>query len=538
MASLDELSTALRNADAAGDVDAARVLAAEITKMRETQQQSSTAADVAKSAGVGVGKGVIGLLGLPGDLAEYGARGIDRATKFIGGKLGVDVPDRADRAPTYGSADITKAVEDKTGPFYKPQTTAGKYAETVGEFAPGLVGGPAGLARRGITQVLAPGLASEAAGQATEGTKAEPYARIVGALAGGATPYALGRAVTPAPASNARQRLVDVLADEGVTSLTAGQRTGNETLRYAESALGNAPFTGQAANRITRQGQEQFTDAALRRAGAAGEATPEVLATNQQRLSDQFRDLSARNTLAPDQQFLNDVAAARRSYDRVPQSQQRAMIDGYIDDINDNIRRTGGIPGPEYQEMRSRLSRQANGLRQSDPTLSEALRDLRNALDNAMGRSISPADREAWQAARREYGAQKVIEKAASRAGEATAEGQIVPANLRNTVAAENRGAYARGEGPFSELARAGAGVMAPMPQSGTAPRSMLYNITNIASGGAVPAAVGRALMSRPVQAYLSNQAAAQTLNNLTPRQAALVSALMAAEQQRLPAPQ
>jgi hypothetical protein len=184
--------------------------------------------------------------------------------------------------------------------------------------------------------------------------------------------------------------------------------------------------------------------------------------------------------------------------------------------------------------MRSRLSRQANGLRNSDPTLSDALRDMRNALDSAMERSIpagSP-DAQLWRQSRREYGAQKTIEKTASRAGEATAEGQLVPANLRNTVSAENRGAYARGEGDFSELARAGAGVMAPLPNSGTAQRNALTNLLMLP----VSATAGRVLTSRPAQAYLGNQALAQQLRQLPPSSQAVVLALMGQDRTRLEA--
>jgi hypothetical protein len=501
-------------------------------------EKPNVAADVAKSGGVGVAKGGIALLGLPGDLAELGARGIDRATKFIGGKLGVDVPDRPDRAPTYGSADIQKAVESQTGEFYQPKTLPGKYAQTTGEFAAGLAGGGGlgALGRRAVTQVLAPGLASEATGQAASkfiGESAEPYGKVVGALAGGLAPSAIARAVTPNPISPSRQRLLDILEGEGVTSLTAGQRTGSDALRYSESALGNAPFSGGRASAITREGQEQFTEAAMRRAGAGPDATPEVLRNNNARLGNEFETLSNRNNLTFDQQFVTDASRAIRSYERVPQSQQRAMVEGYVNDIAAHMQ-TGTMPGTYYQEMRSRLSRQANGLRNSDPTLSEALRDLRNSLDNAMRRSISPADREAWDTARRQYGAQKTIQKATSRAGELTAEGQIVPANLRNAASVENRGAYARGEGQFSELARAGSAIMKEMPQSGTAPRSMLYNLANIGTAGALPAALGRGLMSGPVQGYLANQVAAPLINQMGQRRSALVDALMSAQQQRL----
>lgn len=494
----------------------------------------SVAGDVAKSAGVGVAKGVIAGAGGAGDMRTLLSRGVDYAAE----KMGVSpetadqfkgTADRAARLTTLGrilsdaptSRDIQSKIEEQTGEFYKPQTTAGEYAQTVGEFLPAAAAGPGRMAPKLIAGALA-GLGSEAAGQATEGTKAEPYARVLGAVAGGVSPNVLSRAVTPLPSNPARQRLVDILADEGVTSLTAGQRTGNKALQYGEDMLGNAPGAGGSAANIRQRGQEQFTEAAMRRAGAGPDATPEVLAQNSDRLGNEFRALSARNDLVPDNQFVTDVVAAARNYRRVPDSQQRQMVQGYIDDIVAHVN-TGSMPGAQYQEMRSRLSRQANSLRNSDPTLSEALRDMRNALDNAMGRSISPADREAWQRARREYGAQRTIEKTASRAGEATAEGQLVPANLRNTVSAENRGAYARGEGQFSELARAGAGVMAPLPNSGTAQR---LNATNIAMLP-VTATIGRALMSRPVQGYLGNQALTETIRNLPPARRAAIIALL-----------
>lgn len=497
-----------------------------------------TAVDVAKSSGVGLGKGAIGLAGMVGDLSDLGAKGIEAATNYVSGKLGIEPykppMDRSksvlNNIPTARS--IQKAVEENvTGDFYKPQTTAGKYSETVGEFLPAAAAGPGSAASR-VAAAVASGVGSEVAGQATQGTAAEPYARIAAALAGGLAPAAIGRAVTPLPTTAARQRLVGILNDEGVTSLTAGQRTGNKSLQYAESFLGDGPLAGQGATAIQREGQEQFTRAAMRRAGQGlDDATPETLAANNQRLGNEFRDLSARNTMAPDNQFITDVTAAVRQYRNVPNSQQAQIVQGYIDDIVPHIN-ASGMSGVEYQAMRSRLSRQANNNRQNDPDLSEALRGIRNALDDAMGRSISPADREAWQTARREYGAQKTIEKTASRAGELTAEGQLVPANLRNTVATNNRGAYARGEGDFSELARAGAGVMAPLPNSGTAQRNALTNLALLP----VSATAGRVITSRPVQAYLGNQVLARQLENMSPARINVLRALLSQQRPQLEA--
>jgi hypothetical protein len=528
----------------------------------------STTEDVLKSGGIGLARGGISLLGMGGDIKELASKGTDWAA----GKLGLNpenvatAKDFAQKATAIGplgwisqgkpSVEITKDIEDVTGEFYKPKTTAGEYAKTVGEFLPAAMLGPGSTGAKLVAGTMA-GVGSEAAGQYTKGTSAEPYARLAGGIVGGLGPQAVSRVITPAPASAARQRLVDILNDEGVTSLTAGQRSGSEALRYAESVLGNAPGAGGAANQVTQQGQRQFTRAVMRRAGQGlDDAQPETLLRNNDRLAAEFQALSARNNLTPDNQFINDVGQAVRHYQRVPDSQQRQMVQGYVGDIVQHVR-AGQMPGTFYQEMRSRLSRQANGLRQSDPTLSEALRDLRNALDDAMGRSIAPADQQAWQTARREYGAQKTIEKAASRAGEATAEGQIVPANIRNAVATgNNRGAYARGQGEFSELARAGSGVMAPLPQSGTGPRVAINAIAallgagggTIAGGGvgsavgaaagamAGPALAGRALMSRPVQGYLGNQVMARQLERLPPAQQAIVRALMAQERPHLEA--
>ena len=126
---------------------------------------ADTAADVGKSLGIGTVKGAIGLAGLPGDLAEYGARGIDLATrgvdagiKYLGG-AGFDPAPRAPQPPTFGSADIRGALEQNvTGPLYEPKTTAGHYAQTVGEFLPGAMAGPGGMVRNAVNFGVLPGL--------------------------------------------------------------------------------------------------------------------------------------------------------------------------------------------------------------------------------------------------------------------------------------------------------------------------------------------------------------------------------------------
>jgi hypothetical protein len=268
------------------------------------------------------------------------------------------------------------------------------------------------------------------------------------------------------------------------------------------------------------------------------DATPETLLHNQRRLGNQFEELSMRNTLYPDDQLITDLVGAVRPYRNVPPSQQRAQVQGYIDDILEHVN-NGRMSGAEYQKMRSRLSDQSHRLRDSDPDMSQALRGMRNALDDAMERSIPPSpagvhgDAELWRQSRREYGAQETIKNAASRAGEVTAEGQITPANLRNVVSANNRGAYATGQGDFADLARAGANVMTPLPNSGTAQRNLITDFAKLP----LTATVGRALMSQPVQEIVGNQAFARVLENLPSSRQALLRALISQDRQPLLGP-
>jgi hypothetical protein len=153
------------------------------------QEAAGDGADITKSAGIGVAKGAIGLAGLPGDLSELGAQGIDAATRGIGRLFGADLSRPAGarelgQSP-FGSAAIQRGIEGYTGKFYEPKTTGGQYAQTIAEFLPAALAGPGGVGRRLLMQAVVPGAASEAAGQLSKDTGIEPYARGAAALAGG-----------------------------------------------------------------------------------------------------------------------------------------------------------------------------------------------------------------------------------------------------------------------------------------------------------------------------------------------------------------
>jgi hypothetical protein len=240
----------------------------------------------------------------------------------------------------------------------------------------------------------------------------------------------------------------------------------------------------------------------------------------------------------------------------VPESQRAPVVADVVGDIAAN----GANPmaGDTYQALSSRLAKAARST--SDPQVKSALQGVRGALDDAMQRSIAktnPADLGAWQEVRRQYKNMLVIEKAATGAGESAAQGIISPSALRNATVAQGRRAYARGQGDFAQLARAGEATMKALPQSGTAPRTAVRNLgtglstvlggaggaamggpmgagLGVVAGSVAPALAGRALLSGPIKSYLTNQAFQPPELGSVNR--ALIAALLA--RRALPMPQ
>jgi hypothetical protein len=208
--------------------------------------EGSVAGDVAKSAGIGVVKGGLGLAGLPADAVDLATRGVDYLAGTKSNEaFGKTVGDYA------GSGALRGYLEQATGPLYEPKTGVGQVAQTIGEFAPAALAGPAGIGRRVATQVLAPALASEAAGAAAQGTDAEPYARVAGAIGGAGGASKLARAVDAKAAAKAVPSAAQV--DDAIS---AGYNTqAIKDVRYAPAAV------EKVADRIQTNLKGQYFDA-------------------------------------------------------------------------------------------------------------------------------------------------------------------------------------------------------------------------------------------------------------------------------------
>lgn len=455
-----------------------------------TQQraaQRSTSASIARGVAMpaeGFNESLAQTLGFLPDMVGAGMRGIGLPSS----------------APGQYTDWARKGLQAVTGAPAAPETTTEKMLYGAGKGAgdaasvlipaagianatrAGSMGGEMAraLAAQPGTQ-LAAGAASGAVGEATD----SPTASLATALL---TPMALksaGRAVMPIrpnmPAET--QRLIGVADAEGIP-LTAGQRTGSKPLQLMEDVFSKLPFTSGPQEEIQQAQRAAVNSAVGKRAGIAGNTmTPDVLAHNNARLGSEFSRISNATTVNLDNQFLNDLAGVEQQYGRKLPSQMKPAFNSYIDDI---MQHGDEMPGTVYQTARSDLSRQARSVRNSDPTYSQALRGVRDALDDAFARSVPQSMSDDLTTARQQYAAQKTIERTMAGAGEAAATGNIPPVQLRQAAINGDRGAYSRGEGDLNDLARVGQAFLKPMSDSNTAQRNYIQGLmTGVLPGGA-----------------------------------------------------
>jgi hypothetical protein len=481
--------------------------------------------DAGKATGAGLARGAAGLAGLPGSLGNLFNQGMTAGGKAIG-----VIPEdwEAPNNPISGGGMI-EGMSNLTGGAtdYRGDSRAAKFAGTISEFLPGALafGGGNNLIRFGV----APGAASEAAGQMTEGTAIEPYARFAGALAGGILPDVIkagvSKVVSPyGGADPERLKLAQYLDDQGVP-LTAGQRVGSEALRRKEG------FT-QAGQDLMETQAEAFTKAALKTTGTdAARATPEVLKAIDDRIGAVFDDVVKGVDVTPDPKAVTALSEAVSTYKSLaPTGNQAPIISNVFEETVTAMRGGNTIPAATLKVWRSNLSKLTASTDQA--TRAAAIEAL-EAVDDMMASALTSAGRAGDVArlaeARTQWRNFLAVQRAATGAGEGAAAGLISPSALRNATVNQGRASYAQGtRGDIADLARAGEGVIKKLPTSGTAenmralmpsgvwgalgaaPGAMSSNpmlaMAGAAAGTMVPGALGAARMSGPVQAYLANQ--------------------------------
>jgi hypothetical protein len=247
----------------------------------------------------------------------------------------------ADASPAYRMEDRIREMMDEN--LHKPETRLGKFAGTIGEFAaPGSIAGKAGavgnIAQRTVESalgnVILPAVASEGAGQLTEGTPYEGAARLAGAV-GGNFAAAAGKSIS-APESFLRRATTNMtpedwdraIADqfanktgvllsgpESVAQTMGGASALPNLLRTVEGSVegrsATAPFFAQRPGQVDTAVGNVLDQIAPQSAKpstlgpAVSEAAGNVLDKTRQGINDHTRPLyqAADAQIVPDAQF-------------------------------------------------------------------------------------------------------------------------------------------------------------------------------------------------------------------------------------------
>jgi|GEM_PF-2729634 len=199
-----------------------------VTRYPNLQQVESGAfEDIAGAGLAGMARGVKGLAETPEMLGRAVIRGGQELAQLAGAEIENEMP-VLDTATGRGIEAALSTFGGDKAMAYRGESTPAQFVGTIGEFV-----GPGGILGGGkklMQASVAAGAGSEAAGQITEGTAAEPYARIAGALI---APYAANKTLSAFQKKNVtsptlptlkaeKNSAYDLLKSEG-TGLTGTQ---------------------------------------------------------------------------------------------------------------------------------------------------------------------------------------------------------------------------------------------------------------------------------------------------------------------------
>lgn len=531
---LQRMEKALGAAADAGDVDAARQIAADMRAMLKSvnpnvdapvDHAAEGARQVAKETGVG--EAMLVGAGRGADKLLAGIEQAAQAARTVKVPGYPDLPTKAQGEQRLGEI---KAEQDKMDSSYAPLARERPIATTFGETAP-YAAVPGGVA------------ASSATVAALEGAKyGTPQERLGRAVVGGGSTAAGGMLargignflapVTKKAAGQANQEALAAAERLGVQP-TLGEATGFPLLRRLEDYAARVPGGAGVMADFAAKNQTAINRAAASAVGeVADEMTPSVFAAASKRLGKVFEDIKALGG-RPIQIGANVSAAA----DDILR-QQAKMLPGQQDEILIKLANHAKalaankamMDGEAYQLARSGLSDAAFEATGSNKAMYGR---LLSALDDSADASLRAGGQEALadalKTARPQYANLKMLEKGA------TAEaGNVSPARVASTMRTQNPGAFRRGDfigTPMRDIATVGEGMKPLRAGSATMEREALSNPLSIATNALWSYPIAKMATSPVVSMYPRALGAAglsqESLRYLTPAGRTAVAAAL-----------
>ena len=516
MASLDDLTKALINADKAGDIAAAKMLAAEIQRVQaqgEAEQPSAIDAEVASMRqGGALARGLRGA-GASLQNAAYGIKDIF-----------------TDLSPEERqTVDVNKQ--------FLEEDTAGKvggFAADVASFAI-----PGGAATKGLTMLprigrviaanpLKTAVATDAALSAAYSTEDKGEAALAGALGSAAgqgivrgAGRLLGGVVRPsAEARTLMQKGIQPTIGQGADQGTMSGRL----IRRGEEIAESVPIAGTFVSRARQRAADELGETAMQRAvpsggAAVGGPSRESFQALRSQFDKAYKVLDPL-TFTPDKQFSQDLLAIINDPDNFA---SRSQINRVLAFVNKNFDKkfqsseqdTAFISGKALKEFESKIGKRIRDLARSMNPEDAAERRILTQVDEALtqyrNRQLPPSIAQDLRETDRAYANYKRLLRAGSYVG--ADEGAFTPAMLTRSVKAmaRNPDQYARGQALMQDLTDPASILRGRTPNSGTVDRAALLglgagtliNPVGTLTGAAAGAAGTAGLYARPVQRFM-----------------------------------
>ena len=463
-----------------------------------------TALERANAVPAGFNSGVAGILGLPVDtmanLLDLGKAGVGTAYSKITGNAPPVALQVTPREQVIGGSQWIRGLMGSAAQVPRPEDTASRYLAAAGAAGPAVMASnPATLGEAGMS--LASNLSGNLAGQGvadltrnmdpTTQTLATASAQVLGSAVPGAIANRIAQPTRPQLTPGQQDTIAT--ADANDIPIDAAQRTGSTFLRRMRNVTSDNPFTAGGQKQFADEQKTAINRALLRTIGEdAPSATPDVMGRASDRIGQTIDDIAQRNPAQFDTILARDIQDVQRTLTRTVPESMRGPIETNIQDVFEAAQQNNGvIPGPVYQRTRAALQTLSQ-----DPKVSPVANDLREALDDALTRSVQkPVDGPALQNARLQWRNMRTIESAISKDN----EGNISPARVVNTLGTRgmgnrNRSVYGRGAQTLPELARAGKAILDQAPNSGTPLRLAGQSAPAMIGGAAMAALTGHLL--------------------------------------------
>jgi hypothetical protein len=308
------------------------------------------------------------------------------------------------------------------------------------------------------------------------GTAAERASKGGVAALGGAAGRAIGGGITAVlkPAGvgvNSNAAAMEAAKRIGYKPL-AGQATQNPAMLNVENYLARNPGSSGTMQAINAANQSAVNRAATSSIGQAGDDVGSgVLGAAQRELGSEFTRLQGVTSPRLGADFMQSLVTIETKNAALG-SFRKTEVDSLIKKSLD-LAASGKLSGQAYKEIHTELSAQATkAFKAGDAVEGKAVKTVREALDEAAGKSLSPADRAAWDTVRQQWGNWKTLTK-----GQVAEAGNVSPARVASQLRQQGPG-FRTGStsGPLVDVGRIGEGIKSALnPNSGNLPQMALY---------------------------------------------------------------